>query len=80
MKAEHTRLSLAAAVCCWSMLGSSVGAKVALNLSEEQLRTAFMASLFVLGGRSAVAAALNFRRILASRADATATKGRRHYK
>jgi uncharacterized membrane protein YfcA len=66
-KAGHTPISLAAAVCFGSILGSAAGAHIALSLSEEQLRYAFMASLVVLGGRSAVGAALNIRRILLAR-------------
>jgi len=70
-KAGHTPLSLAAAVCCGSVLGSAFGARVALALDEETLRTAFIASLVVLGGRSFMAANMNiYRLVLARRAAA----------
>jgi uncharacterized membrane protein YfcA len=72
-KAGHTPISLAAAVGFGSMMGSAAGAHIALSLSEEQLRYAFMASLVLLGGRSAVAAAFNIRRILLARHAAAGT-------
>ena len=72
-KAGHTPLSLAAAVCCGSMLGSSFGANVALALGEEQLRRVFVASLVLLGGRSFLAASKNIFRIVQARRAAAAT-------
>ena len=72
-KAGHTPLSLAAAVCCGSIVGSAAGAKFALSLDENQLRYAFMASLVLLGGRSFIAAGFNVRRILQARRAAAAS-------
>lgn len=71
-KAGHTPLSLAAAVCCGSVLGSSFGARVALALEEEQLRNFFIASLVILGGRSFLAANMNIFRIVQARRAAAA--------
>jgi uncharacterized membrane protein YfcA len=59
----HTPLALAACVACGSMVGSTVGAKIALSLDEDQLRTLYMTSLVLLGGRSFVAATRNIARL-----------------
>jgi uncharacterized membrane protein YfcA len=47
-----------------ALVGGYGGAKLALQLTEEQLRTLFMASLVLFGGRSAVGAAQNIKRIV----------------
>eukprot|EP00750_Incisomonas_marina_P008861 INCI15720.2.p1 GENE.INCI15720.2~~INCI15720.2.p1 ORF type:complete len:334 (+),score=53.20 INCI15720.2:33-1034(+) len=60
----HTPLLVAAAVCCGSTIGAFAGAEFALQLSEEQLRMLYMASLVILGTRSFVAGIGNIRRLL----------------
>jgi len=74
-KAGHTPLKLAAAVCCGSVLGSCVGAKMALALDEDTLRSAFIASLVVLGGRSFFAASMSIYRIVKARRAAAVVYG-----
>jgi uncharacterized membrane protein YfcA len=48
------------------VVGSSLGAQVALSLSEEQLRQVYMISLVAIGGRSFVAAIRNAARLRAA--------------
>ena len=52
-------------------LGASVGgyggAKVALGLTEDQLRCLYMGSLALFGGRSTIGAVRNIRRICSKR-------------
>ena len=55
----HTPLALAAAVTAGSLAGSTVGAEVALSLSEERLRELFMLSLLILGGNACRRAVIN---------------------
>jgi uncharacterized membrane protein YfcA len=57
----HTPLAIAGALTCGSSAGALFGASVALRLSDETLRSVYMASLVVLGGRSLVAACRNVR-------------------
>lgn len=54
----------AVSVAVGAMVGGYGGAQVALSLTEEQLRTVYMTSLIVFGGRSVVGAARNIRNIL----------------
>lgn len=57
----------AAAVAVGAMSGAAVGASVALRTSEQRLRELYMLSLVVLGGRSAVRAGQNLRRMWVAR-------------
>ena len=68
----HTPLGVAAAVTCGSVVGSQLGAGVALSLSEENLRALYMVSLVLLGGRSFIAAGKNVATLM--RASAAASK------
>ena len=49
------------------MTGSALGSRVALALSEEQLRYLFMGSIVLLGGRSFVGATKNIYNIVKAR-------------
>ena len=60
-------LATAAAVTAAAAAGAACGARVALWLSEEQLRGCYMGSLALLGGRSFVAAAQDLAAILRRR-------------
>ncbi|CAJ1956323.1 unnamed protein product [Cylindrotheca closterium] len=54
----------AVSVALGAMVGGYGGAQVALDLTEEQLRTIYMTSLVVFGGRSTFGAARNIRNII----------------
>lgn len=56
-------LQTSACVAFGAILGGYGGAKVALDLTEEQLRKLYMGSLFLFGGRSAVGAFRNIQKI-----------------
>ncbi len=56
-------LATASCVAMGGVVGGYGGAKVALSLSEDQLRYVYMGSLLLFGGRSSVAAVRNIRRI-----------------
>jgi len=56
-------LQTAGCVALGAMGGGYGGAKVALSLSENQLRYVYMGSLIIFGGRSVVGAFRNIRRI-----------------
>lgn len=57
-------LQAAVSVAFGAMVGGYGGAQVALGLTEEQLRTVYMTSLVVFGGRSTFGAARNIRNLL----------------
>jgi uncharacterized membrane protein YfcA len=58
-------VTTASYVALGAMAGGYGGAKLALNLTENQLRHLYMASLVIFGGRSAFDAARNLKHILA---------------
>ena len=57
-------LATAGVVCIGASVGGYFGARAALYLNEEQLRNLYMGSLVIFGGRSALGASQNIRRIL----------------
>mmetsp|Transcript_29600 Transcript_29600/g.71240 ORF Transcript_29600/g.71240 Transcript_29600/m.71240 type:complete len:112 (+) Transcript_29600:3-338(+) len=57
-------MQAAVSVALGAMVGGYGGAQMALGLTEEQLRTVYMTSLVVFGGRSTFGAARNIRNIL----------------
>lgn len=60
-----TQVGFAAAAAAGSSIGAAGGAHLALQLSEARLRDLYCLSLVVLGGRSALGAAVSiYRRLL----------------
>ena len=59
LAAGHVPLGLAAAATGGALCGAALGARAGLQLSEDELRALYMASLVVLGGRSVVGALQN---------------------
>ena len=56
-------LRTAGCITIGGIVGGYVGAKIALDLTEEQLRYVYMTSLVLFGGRSAFGAVRNIQRI-----------------
>lgn len=60
-------LVTASVVCVGAAVGGSLGAKLALSLDNENLRTLYMASLFLFGGRSVYGAVKHLRHLWVAR-------------